>query len=122
MGWNRCRDSDTNIDSNKKRLWPFLGNQATGSSGGYTNNVWNFETMVKNKTVTINGNTMGTQFAVDRWPEAGTEKVYLDNTGQGGLLQFGNSDYDLTEHSSSTDSTVTFRKSIGDFDRVAFDI
>jgi hypothetical protein len=109
----RSAENDKRLADNPKRFFTFRGVQATGSSGGLTNNLWNFEVMVRNGAQDVNGFELD---FLDRWPEYGEIGVAVN-----GDIKHDRDDWTLVAHSDTNECTLTFNNSIADDARVRFE-
>jgi hypothetical protein len=103
------------INLNPNWVFRFKGSNATGSTEGKTNNVFNLATLRKNLTATRDVVTLD---QYDRYPDSGAQlMVFLD-----GVEQESDIDFTYTAKSSSSDPTITFLKNIDGESRVTFNL
>lgn len=113
MSYNRQMDNDTTIKCNPTTEFTFKGSQATGDSGGETNNVWNYLEMVNNNDADVNGNKLDFR---DNFPQYGRISVFVN-----GIFQRPRTDYTIASN-SGFGTTLTFGGSIANDDDVTFSV
>lgn len=118
MSLIRAQENNKQLADNPNRFFTFRGSQATGDSGGKTNNVWNFESLCGKgqsggtPVSDVNNNKMD---FVDFWPEYGEIGVFVN-----GVMQHDRQAWTLQSHTGAADATLTFFESIPDDAYVTF--
>ena len=106
MSFSRWRETSQNINSNPSFVFTFVGDNATGKTGEFSNNVFNLKTLAQNRTLTVEGTRLDTR---DRYP---------DNKS-GFMIQLNGIKVSASEFAYSA-KVVTLNRSLGDADEITF--
>lgn len=112
MSLIRAMENDKRLADNPTRFFTFRGSQATGDSGGFTNNLWNFEQIIRDAKTDVNGKELD---FVDFWPEYGQIGVILN-----GVYLHDRQGWTLQSHTATLDCQLTINDNVTDDAYITF--
>ncbi len=106
MSVSRWRETSQNINSNPSFVFTFLGDNATGKTGEFSNNVFSLKTLSQQRTLSIESTRLDTR---DRYPDNKSGLMILLNG-----IKVSSSEF------AYSDKVVTLNRSLADADEITF--